>query len=737
MIREAHDCLAERRKRLRQQNNVFGLDFVDVCSQAGPVGGPRTIRLHFLGRVPAWLASEFIVLCRDGSDRRLQVELTAAPTEATSAVSIEVLDAVCDGVLYHLTIATPAESASELDPFFTHVTFRFDPHAPAEADCREQRLAESRVSKSPEISYLAKDYATFRQLLLDRMAVTMPQWRDRCPADIGIMLVEVLAYAADHLSYYQDAVATEAYLGTARLRPSLRRHARLVDYRIHEGCNARAWIHVQVSADVSVPAKDLFFVSHPTKGSLSTESLEKILRNPRGRCEVYEPVVSKRFSLWESHNLCRIHDWGGAQVCLPQGTTSVFLVNQQSRAVSAGRTRHDQGGGPQPRAAQKAEPVDAGQVDAEQIDAEQVETGGLHFQVGDVVLLEEILSPWTGSPDDADPSRRHVVRLTRVEYEYDVVQHDGTTVTVPHRDALLDVPLVKISWDAADALPFAMWIRRPPGADWQPHATSLITVARGNMLLADHGLSVHDDPIDLRASHDPPPQSMQRHYPAARIVATLPRRNLTFSDQLPESGAAAAFQIRQDPRRAVPQLVLRARSDERNLARHFSLLELRDVRRIARRLLDRLWSGDGDQVVPPLRQTIHRVVQTQSQLGLSAPSRNPALLADLQVLRKALRDDLQGTWQAQYDLLNSGPNDPHFAVEMTDDRQAQLRFGQLGFGETPRLDEDPARAEMLADYRVGNGTAGNLPAESAGGRRRPRSGIAPGDSLVCAPRDSQ
>ena len=39
---------------------------------------------------------------------------------------------------------------------------------------------------------------------------------------------------------------------TARSRVSLRRHARLVDYRVHDGCNARAW--VQVSLDEATPS---------------------------------------------------------------------------------------------------------------------------------------------------------------------------------------------------------------------------------------------------------------------------------------------------------------------------------------------------------------------------------------------------------------------------------------------------------------------------------------------------
>ena len=88
----------------------------------------------------------------------------------------------------------------------------------------------------------------------------MPDWRERHVPDIGIMLVELLAYVGDQLSYYQDAVATEAYLDTARQRISVRRHARLVDYAMHEGCNARAWVTLASSKRFSVAAKDVFFM---------------------------------------------------------------------------------------------------------------------------------------------------------------------------------------------------------------------------------------------------------------------------------------------------------------------------------------------------------------------------------------------------------------------------------------------------------------------------------------------
>ena len=104
--------------------------------------------------------------------------------------------------------------------------------------------------------YLAKDFESFRRLLLERLTEQSPSWQSRHPADPLMTVVEVLAYAGDQLSYYQDAAATEAYLGTARLRSSVRRHARLLGYRMSPGCGARVWLQVVPDVDrVVLPAK--------------------------------------------------------------------------------------------------------------------------------------------------------------------------------------------------------------------------------------------------------------------------------------------------------------------------------------------------------------------------------------------------------------------------------------------------------------------------------------------------
>ena len=131
----------------------------------------------------------------------------------------------------------------------------------------------------------------------------MPDWRERHVPDLGIALVELLAYTGDYLSYYQDAVATEAYLDTARRRISVRRHARLVDYPMHEGCNARAWVFIETEADrLTLALKDVAFrhrlrpgiAGLPAGKPLRPDDLRNVsrraLRGLRAACRKVHPI---------------------------------------------------------------------------------------------------------------------------------------------------------------------------------------------------------------------------------------------------------------------------------------------------------------------------------------------------------------------------------------------------------------------------------------------------------------
>src|SRR5262249_17941265 len=143
------------------------------------------------------------------------------------------------------------EVLSGFDPQLAEVEFSFKVECPPFFDCAPAGpICPPDLPPPPPINYLAKDYGSFRTVILDRLSQLLPAWRAASEADLGIALAELMAYVGDSLSYQQDATATEAYLQTARSRVSLRRHALLVDYQISDGCNARVWMRLQVNAQV-------------------------------------------------------------------------------------------------------------------------------------------------------------------------------------------------------------------------------------------------------------------------------------------------------------------------------------------------------------------------------------------------------------------------------------------------------------------------------------------------------
>jgi hypothetical protein len=96
--------------------------------------------------------------------------------------------------------ATSSKPPANFDPQLSAVDFSFKVECPEEFDCQTEKICPPEAQEQPEISYLAKDYASFRQLMLDRLSVLMPQWQERNPADVGVTLVELLAYVGDLVS---------------------------------------------------------------------------------------------------------------------------------------------------------------------------------------------------------------------------------------------------------------------------------------------------------------------------------------------------------------------------------------------------------------------------------------------------------------------------------------------------------------------------------------------------------
>lgn len=87
----------------------------------------------------------------------------------------------------------------------------------------------------PDVDYLTRDYEGFRRLLFSLVDRAETPWNERSAADVGVMLIEILAQQLDLLAYAGDRVAEESFLGTARWRESARRHAKLGDYDLDRG----------------------------------------------------------------------------------------------------------------------------------------------------------------------------------------------------------------------------------------------------------------------------------------------------------------------------------------------------------------------------------------------------------------------------------------------------------------------------------------------------------------------
>lgn len=623
-----HCCDIRRLDVLRTAGNpaVHAIEYVEVMDGLAPPGTPRqrTLLVRLLQPGFTLMPAQIVI---DGGERIRRVGViwaapanalptTARPPETTAPASdaafVAAVAAMADDPARTLVIRTDSDGdhsrytlrlisapGSEVppagfDPVLSRVEFSFKVECPNEFDCAEERLCPPQPRERPAIDYLAKDYPGLRRLMLERLSLLAPGWTERSAADLGVALVELLAYAADNLSYRQDAVANEAYLGTARRRVSVRRHARLVDYRMHDGCNARAWVQLQVTGGSFVLARGTPILTR-TDGvdpGLVPDGLG-LRRLREAHALQFETVRTQ--TLDERCNRIEFYTWGDAGCCLPLGSTGATL------------------------------------------------RGRPPLVPGDVLVLEEVASPTTddeaAARADADRQRRWAVRLTRVAA--DVVDPSGGLFDTPATAA--PVELTGIEWDRADALPFALCLGS------LDHPGRVISVARGNIVLADHGRTL---PLETLP---PVPAATRRYAPAAR--------------RADRCAPPAAMPV---PVRYRPPLA------QAPVTQGFDLATLLAAP-----------PGQNDppfwpaSLVLPLeaRQALPQVTLARS--GDSAP------------------------WTAVQDLLGSGPTGRQFLVETEHDGRARLRFGDDRHGLRPNEGD-----VFGARYRIGNGAAGNVGAEA-------------------------
>ncbi|MFF8775200.1 putative baseplate assembly protein [Kitasatospora sp. NPDC015120] len=445
-------CGTELRRADVRAARLLGLD------GAEPGDDGRTLEVTFLGRAPDGLGPENLRI--DGGRRitglrAVRVEIERADDPELDDLMRVTLDRSGDTSRYRLTVVGAdahgrpgTRPHPDFDPRYASTAFCFGAGRPSPFDCRAEESCPPVVRPAPVTDYTARDYESLRRLVLDRMSLTVPGWSERHLPDLGITLVELLAHTADLLSYQQDAVATEAYLDTARRRVSVRRHVRLTDYPMHDGCNARAFVALTVDRPLTLRHGTFRFAAvdvgrlgpqdRPDLGAvIPDEDLDALART--AAVEVFEPLGGADVALHPAHNAIRFWTWGDQDCVLPAGATGATLRDEW----------HHPSGRPEERGRQLA------------------------LRPGDLLVVEEVLGPRTGAAADADPAHRQAVRLTAV---------------TPLVDELYGQPLVEVAWAPQDALSFPVCLSAHGGSGCGPVAD--VSVARGNVVLADHGRSL-------------------------------------------------------------------------------------------------------------------------------------------------------------------------------------------------------------------------------------------------------
>lgn len=501
----------ERRVAVRKSQKLCGLDYLEVSEDH------KTLKAYFLGKVPSapLRAENFRV---EGGRRIRDIKVLAIFPKTFDDPELDdyvevLLDKFGDFSPYTLRVVARVrdghgqrwEPHPEFDPQYDHLEFSFTVDCKNDLDCCQPSVCGVTETEPTAINYLAKDYRSFRQLIFDRLAVVMPDWTDRYVPDVGVTLVELLAYAGDYLSYYQDAVATEAYLDTARQRISVRRHARLVDYVMHEGCNARALMVVTVSGELLVEPEKVQFVT-PADINLPVELTVDALRSfDPNTYQVFEPVLPTQ--LYAGQEQISIYTWGDSECCLVKGATRATLVD--------------------------------GFVEGNDGQARK-----LRLKAGDILIFEEVIGAKTGVAADRDPAHRWPVRLTSVTAD---------------ADPLTGALLVEVEWGAEDALPFSFCLSSigPP-----PECRLLtdVTIARGNVVLVDHGRWTSEDlppiPIEESEPHcDCAGVAAEVQRTIGRYRPKLQQPNVTFRQRL-KPDAAVARLLNQDAKKADPVVML-------------------------------------------------------------------------------------------------------------------------------------------------------------------------------------
>lgn len=346
----------DRLTLLRQSSaNFTGIDFIHVLDAVTQT----TLRVYFhtnlaaltdpfsfdSGDANALLPAHITIRnVTDPTEPKILVVGISGPSGSTSPgfddelkrsfFDVEV-DRPGDFAEYKLRINDPIAGGDEssapfsrIDPYFNDVSFSFKAACPSDQEClvAEPECPEDPVVDFP-VDYLARDFESLKNALLDFSAQRYPNHSLPVEADVAVMLAEVMAALGDEFAYIQDRYAREAYLETATQRRSLRKKARLLDFEIHDGMSPRTNLEFVVNVDPGedevIPAGSRAWAVSESAGPIPFEVGEGL------RDEKDYPVRQA----WNARDtdptsVLVPYCFDASDACLPVGSTSILLEGE-------------------------------------------------------------------------------------------------------------------------------------------------------------------------------------------------------------------------------------------------------------------------------------------------------------------------------------------------------------------------------------------------------------------------
>ncbi len=142
-----------------------------------------------------------------------------------------------------------------------HMELRFEGSCP---DCgvREVHLPASLPVTGDDFDWRVRDYDGFRMFMLEELSARFPERKRWTPADLEVVLVEVMATILDQLSDMLDRVAAEAFLESARRPQTVRQLLNFIGYDAVAVAKSKDQIPGK-EGDAAVTALEDYWRSHP------------------------------------------------------------------------------------------------------------------------------------------------------------------------------------------------------------------------------------------------------------------------------------------------------------------------------------------------------------------------------------------------------------------------------------------------------------------------------------------